>query len=77
MTTPIERTRDAGALSFANESPLLTRQEAADFLRITTRTLDELRKRSEIDATTIARRVLYRRETLDRYIERQTEGDCQ
>lgn len=51
---------------------LLTREEAADRLRISTSTLDDLRAMDEIRATKIRGRVLFHEATLDAYIRQQT-----
>jgi hypothetical protein len=63
--------------------PLLTPVEAAQYLRLdeagqhsprsAVRTLDYWRQRGELKATKFARRVWYRREELDRFLERKTE----
>lgn len=52
---------------------LLTRDEAADYLRISTRTLDDMEEAGEIQAVRIRGRVLYHRETLEAYIQSQSE----
>lgn len=49
---------------------LLTRQEAADRLRISTRTLDDREAAGEVQAIRIGGRVLYHRDALDAYIRR-------
>lgn len=51
---------------------LLTRQEAAECLRISTSTLDDMRDLGEIQATKIRGRVLYHPDTVAAYIRRQT-----
>jgi len=51
---------------------LLTRQEAADRLRISTSTLDDMRDMGEIQATKVRGRVLYHPDTIKAYIRRQT-----
>ena len=55
-------------------SPLLTREEAAERLRISTRTLDTMEAAGEIQAVRIRGRVLYHPETLEAYIRRAAEG---
>jgi excisionase family DNA binding protein len=50
---------------------LLTRDEAADRLRISTRTLDDLEASGRLQAVRIGRRVLYHPDTLDAYIRSQ------
>jgi len=55
---------------------LLTRQEAADRLRVSTRTLDDLEASGRLQAIRIGRRVLYHPATLDAFIRQQSrEGD--
>ena len=66
---------DPVAADAAAQSTLLTVREAADYLRISERTLFSLREAGAIRATCINRRVLYRREELQRYIEQNTVGD--
>ncbi len=66
---------DPVAADAAAQSNLLTVREAADYLRISERTLFSLREVGAIRATCINRRVLYRREELQRYIEQSTLGD--
>lgn len=56
------------------QTQLLTREEAADHLRISTRTLDDMEEAGEIQAVRIRGRVLYHRETLDAYIRSQCES---
>lgn len=51
---------------------LLTRQEAADRLRISTSTLDDMRDMGEIQATKVRGRVLYHPDTIEAFIRRQT-----
>lgn len=63
---------------------LLTPIEAAQYLRLdetgihtpnsAARTLNFWRAKGELRATKFARRVWYRREELDRFLERKTEG---
>jgi excisionase family DNA binding protein len=53
---------------------LLTRDEAADILSISTRTLDDLADAGEIQPVRIGGRVLYSPETLDAYIRRRAGG---
>lgn len=57
-----------------SDSQLLTREEAADHLRISVRTLDDMEEAGEIQAVRIRGRVLYHRETLDAYIQRQSRS---
>lgn len=57
-----------------SDSQLLTREEAADYLRISVRTLDDMEEAGEIQAVRIRGRVLYHRETLDAYIQRQSRS---
>lgn len=58
------------------DSPLLTRDEAAKYLRISVRTLGALTRRGKIPVVTLSgRRIAYLREDLDRHIaESRTEG---
>jgi len=51
---------------------LLTREEAAEHLRISVRTLDTLEDAGEIGAIRIRGRVLYHRETLDAFLRRRS-----
>jgi excisionase family DNA binding protein len=51
-----------------SEDALLTREEAAERLRISTRTLDDLEASGRLQAVRIGRRVLYHSDTLDAYI---------
>lgn len=67
--------------SMANEpqtpdTPLLTRDEAAKYLRISVRTLWALTRRGKIPVVTLSeRRIAYIREDLDRHIaESRTVG---
>lgn len=55
----------------SQKSQLLTREEAADHLRISTRTLDDMEEAGEIQAVRIRGRVLYHKETLDAFIQNQ------
>mgnify|MGYP006271681975 FL=1 len=57
------------------ETPLLTRDEAADYLRISTRTLDAAEAEGEIRAIRIRGRVLYHRDALDAYIRSCAERE--
>ena len=51
-----------------DDGKLLTREEAADRLRISTRTLDDLEASGRLQAVRIGRRVLYHPDMLDAYI---------
>ena len=51
---------------------LLTREEAAERLRISVRTLDDLEASGRLQAIRIGRRVLYHPETLDAFIRQQS-----
>lgn len=53
---------------------LLTREEAADRLRISVRTLDTLRAAGEIRAVKVKRRVRFHPDALESYIRRAAEG---
>jgi len=58
-----------------DSNALLTRQEAANRLRISTRTLDDLEASGRLRAIRIGRRVLYHPDTLDAFIrQRSREG---
>jgi len=54
------------------EEMLLTREEAADRLRVSTRTLDDLEASGRLQATRIGRRVLYHADALDAFIRKQS-----
>ncbi|MFG0293508.1 MAG: helix-turn-helix domain-containing protein [Phycisphaerales bacterium JB050] len=73
-------TREAGALSCANENPaslLLSQDQAAALLGVHRNTIANLRRRGELPATRIGRRVFWRRDVLAEYIDRQTETSGQ
>jgi excisionase family DNA binding protein len=53
---------------------LLTREEAAELLSISTRTLDDMAAAGEIQPVRIRGRVLYAPETLEAYIRRNAGG---
>lgn len=53
---------------------LLPREEAAETLGISVRTLDDLAEAGEIQPVRIRGRVLYAPETLEAYIERRVDG---
>jgi hypothetical protein len=55
-------------------SPLLTRVEAAAYLRRSVRHIDNLRKRGELQATLDGSCVCYLKSVLDDYIRRHTES---
>ena len=55
------------------KSPLLSRPQAAEYLGIKDRHLDNLRKDGDLRATTFRSRILYRKDVLDAYIEAHTE----
>jgi excisionase family DNA binding protein len=52
---------------------LLTRQEAAERLRISVRTLDTLRAAGELRAVKVKRRVRFHPDALDAYVRRNAE----
>jgi excisionase family DNA binding protein len=52
------------------EAAYLTRSEAADYLRLSTRTVDQLIARQELKAFHPGRKWLFRREDLDTFVER-------
>jgi len=56
------------------DSPLLSRAEAAKYLRCSERHIDNLRKRGELLATLNGSRVQYQKSVLDDYIRRHTEA---
>ncbi len=53
------------------KSDLLTREEAANWLRISTRTLDDMAEAGEIKPVRVRGRVLYHVDTLEAYIRRE------
>lgn len=55
-----------------DEIKMLTREEAAEMLRVSVRTLDTLIKDGRIGAARIGRRVLVSTDALREYVERQT-----
>jgi excisionase family DNA binding protein len=55
---------------------LLTREEAAKRLSISTRTLDDMAKSGEIQPVPIRGRVLYHPKTLEAYVRRKAGGGC-
>lgn len=61
------RSEDSGAL--------LTREEAAERLRISTRTLDDMEAAGEIRAVRIRGRVLYHPEVIEAYIRRSARRE--
>ncbi|MCS3632653.1 excisionase family DNA binding protein [Salinibacter ruber] len=63
------------ALGDQEPESLLTRNEAADRLRISTRTLDDMADAGEIQPVRIRGRVLYAPETLKAYIRRRAGGE--
>lgn len=72
--------KDIDSIRGENDSgdALLTRDEAADRLRISTRTLDDIEASGRLQAVRIGRRVLYHPATLDAFIRRQAgEGSQQ
>lgn len=52
---------------------LLTREEAADVLNVSVRTLDALEEAGKIRAIRIGRSVRYHPETVDRFVRRRAE----
>jgi excisionase family DNA binding protein len=53
---------------------MLTKKEAADFLRISTQTLDRLRKQNLILGVRVGGRFRFRRSELEEFVKRQTEA---
>jgi excisionase family DNA binding protein len=53
---------------------LLTREEAAERLRISTRTLDDMAEAGEIQPVRIRGRVLYSPDTLDTFVRGRARG---
>jgi len=53
---------------------LLNKREAAEQLRISQRTLDREKDKRLIEWVQIGRKVFFRQEQLDQYINRQTRG---
>ena len=60
--------------SNASSGALLTREEAADQLRVSVRTLDDLEASGRLRAVRIGRRVLYHPDTLDAFIRQQSRN---
>ena len=60
--------------SSASTGALLTREEAADQLRVSVRTLDDLEASGRLRAVRIGRRVLYHPDTLDAFIRQQSRN---
>jgi len=76
----VQALRDEVTALRRKESPegpdsLLTREEAAERLCISVRTLDDMEERGEIQAVRIRGRVLYAPETLQAYIRRRAGGE--
>ena len=60
-----------------HDSPLLTLQEAARYLRIEERCMRSIRQRGEIPVVRVGHkrgRILFHRSDLDAYIENRVEG---
>jgi excisionase family DNA binding protein len=53
---------------------MLTKKEAADFLRISTQTLDRLRKQNLIRGVRVGGRFRFLRSDLEEFVKRQTEA---
>ena len=53
---------------------LLTREEAAERLQVSVRTIDTLRAAGEIQAVKVKRRVRFHPDALDAYVRRNAEG---
>ena len=78
----IQELRDEVTALRRKESPegpeaLLTREETAERLRISTRTLDNMAEAGEIQPVRIRGRVLYHPKTLGAYIQSHAEGGSQ
>lgn len=58
----------------ASSSPWLSLDEAADYLRVSPRTLERRIKRGRIRSTTIGRRRLLHRDDLDELAEKRRRG---
>lgn len=72
----VQALRDEVTALHRKETPdgldaLLTREEAAETLGVSTRTLDDMEEAGEIQAVRIRGRVLYAPETLQAYIRRR------
>lgn len=67
ITSSHEATVDGG--------PLLNREEAAELLNISVRTLDDMADAGEIQPVQIRGRVLYAPDTLEAFIRRRAEGE--
>jgi excisionase family DNA binding protein len=63
--------------SVDRDKSLLSREEAAERLGISTRLLDDLADQGEIDPVRIRGRVLYRPDTLHAYVRQDAEEDGQ
>lgn len=57
-----------------NDSPLLDRAGAAEYLATTERHIQDLWNRREIPAVKIGRKVRFHKDDLDRYIEARKRG---
>ncbi len=53
---------------------MVTKKEAADYLRISTVTLDRLRKQNLIPAIRVGGRLKFRRSDLEAFVKHHTEG---
>jgi excisionase family DNA binding protein len=60
-------------LTTEREKALLTRDEAADRLRISTRTLDTLEAEGKLQAVRVRGRVLYHPDALDAFIRKASQ----
>jgi len=58
----------------SSPDPLLTREEAANRLRVSTRKLDDLEASGRLQAVRIGRRVLYHPKTLETFIRSQAKS---
>jgi excisionase family DNA binding protein len=59
------------------ETELMTRQEAAAYLRIGQRTFDKLSAEKQVVGAKLGQRILFRRQDLDAYVMRQIRKNAQ
>ena len=60
------------AITTVSEKLFLGREKAAEFLDVSTRTIDDAIRAGELEAYRIGRRILIRRDTLIQFAERVT-----
>lgn len=54
--------------------PLMTKKEAASYLRTSTRTIDDYRKRGLLNACKIGKKVLFRQSELIKSVKSESNG---